>query len=264
MAISVTEYLFGLQSWRARIGFILCTVLRRVGAGSSGERFRAWMHGPFSSAAGQFEFRPGTMDAWMLHPGHERESHAALNDLLKGRKGIMLDVGGYVGTYGLMHRHSFEKIVYFEPFAENCVALARNVELNGAGDMVVLMQVAVADSEGTRPFYLNNNDTHSLEQIGGAQSIIVDVVTIDGALARAALNPALVRLIKIDNEGAGLAALSGSVETLAAGRPIVLVEANTNMESRALIEFMSAQGYRLKSRPDERNLLFEHPDGTAI
>jgi Methyltransferase FkbM domain len=74
----------------------------------------------------------------------------------------------------------------------------------------------------------------------GQRSIAVPCVRLDDALVGET-----VGLLKIDVEGAELDVLQGCAEVLKRSRPVLYVENDRIEQSRALIEWLWGQGYRL-------------------
>lgn len=254
--MSTTEFIIGLRSWKARAGFVLGKLAARAGlAPSLQHRLNGWVHGRFEGPSGVFDLRPGTLDAWTVHPKHERDTHETIRTLLGTRGGTMLDVGGYCAGFSLRYRDHFDRIVIFEPFPPNGDAVSRNIELSRAGEKVALVRAAVGAEQGRARLYLATSDTHSLVETGQADSIEVDVVTLDSSLANLGLSPSDVRLVKIDVEGGEVSVLRGATEVLKAG-PIIVAEANTEAERSALEGFLAPHGYRLAATADHRNFIF--------
>lgn len=254
--MSTTEFIFGLRSWKARAGFVLGRLAGKAGlAPVVQDRLNSWVYGRFEGANGVFDLRPGTLDAWTVHPKHERDTHQKLKSLLGGSGGTMLDVGGYCAGFSLRYRNQFKKIVVFEPFPANADAISRNIELSTAGKKVALVRAAVGDEQGRAKLYLATSDTHSLVPSDQGGSIEVDVVTLDSALNDLGLSPSDVRLIKIDVEGGEIAVLRGATNVLKA-KPVIVAEANSDAERVALEKFLIPQGYSLAATTDHRNLIF--------
>lgn len=255
--MSTLDFLGGLERWSARVGFVagkLAYLARLPPAVQS--PFNALVHGRYHGAAGVFDLRPGTLDAWTVHPSHERETHAALAALLPRSGGIMIDVGGYCGSFSLRYRDRFDRIFVFEPFLSNAEAIARNVELSGAGRKVTLVRGAVADAEGQRHLFLATEDTHSLVAGDRSRSIEVEAVTLDKSLTRCGADLGAVRLMKIDVEGAEIDVLKGAAAILDRAGPVIVAEANTDAEQGALERYLGERGYRLHARTDLRNFIF--------
>lgn len=132
---------------------------------------------------------------------------------------VALDVGASVGSYALLFGQWVRphgRVYAFEPAPAVRDALERHIALNGLGDVVVPVAHAVSDRAGRAPFVTPG--LHGISRLAGAAdaaSTVVDTITIDEFCARARARP---DLIKIDVEGAELAALRGARETIRACR----------------------------------------------
>ncbi len=195
--------------------------------------------------------RPGSIDAWAIHPGSEEETHHWIEQQFHST-GALIDVGAFIGTFALRHRKQFSKIIAIEASRANFEQLVHNVEINGAVSQVTVIQAAASSKAGEVALYLSSEDTHST--IGAGAMELVQAVTLD-AVWRAAGMPK-VDLIKIDVEGAEIAVLEGAVGLLAAGC-VVLAEANTKQALQALSICMEAQAYGMPKQLDDRNYVFE-------
>ncbi len=257
MTYSATlTFLIGLKSWRARAGFVGGRIADKLGAPKSVPNyFYSHVHGRYSSPAGIYDLRPGTIDAWTVHPCHEMATHQEIAQVA-GKGGIMIDVGGYCGGFSLRYRHVFDRIYIFEPFLQNFEAILRNIDLCKAAPKVTVLQAAVAATAGTLPLYLNTEDTHSLIADGRETYELVDVVSLDGYLESVGADLCCVRVLKIDVEGAEIEVLKGAITLLDRGRPMVVAEANSAEHEQRLNSFMSERGYFLHRRADNRNLIF--------
>lgn len=253
-------FLKGLKRWRARAGFLLNRFAQRIGLPAKiQKRFSDEMHGRYVGSNGTYELRKDTLDAWIVHPLHERETNAELDKLLQRKGGVMVDVGGYCGSVALRYRDRFDAVIIFEPFPFNADAIARNITLSRAGDSVTLVRAAASKERGTQMLYLDQEDTHSLVATDRAKAMPVDVVTLDEHLDEQGIGAHHVRFIKIDVEGAEIDVLKGATAILDRAHPLVLAEANTQEAESQLTAYFVARGYGLHRKTDGRNLIFRHP-----
>lgn len=146
--------------------------------------------------------------------------------------GVALDIGANIGNHSVFMGRYFAKVISFEP---NPVALAMlrcNLELAGAAHAQIF-GVGLADRPGT--FEFRQNRSGNLGGSGFAFAGLSVGVPIECEVARGddLLTPAVLggplRLIKIDIEGAELAALRGLELTLRREQPIVLFESNRTL-----------------------------------
>lgn len=139
------------------------------------------------------------------------------------------DVGANVGLFTLIGARKVGesgRVVAFEPAPSTARLLQANLDLNGFAHVTV-EQKAVADTPGTARFVVpHENQQGRLPQFERAfgpegDAIEVEVTTLDAVIAEGAPPPTF---IKMDIEGAEVAALAGMAETLRTHRPVVLCE----------------------------------------
>jgi FkbM family methyltransferase len=250
-------FFVALKRWRARAGFAGTRIADRLGAPVSVRKyFSGHVHGRYKSSTATYDLRPGTLDAWTVHPRHEMATHEEVLRLASGKGGVMLDVGGYCGGFSLRYRDVFDAIYIFEPYRRNFEAILRNVELSNASHKVKVLQAAVAATNGTMPLYLDQEDTHSLIAQGRKSYEMVNTISLDTYLQSVGADLCSVRVLKIDVEGAEIEVLRGATKLLSMARPLLVTEANSVEDEQSVISFMSAYGYLLHRRADSRNLIF--------
>lgn len=139
---------------------------------------------------------------------------------------VAIDVGAHVGYHTLLLAKQVGpagKVIAFEPLAENCKVLEENVRLNGYANIVVENK-AVVDRSGHVVMVRKNDDpltcTASVARGLGAK---VGAVSLDDYFAQFP-NHRRVAFIKMDIEGAEVAALEGMTRLLGNDRPILLIE----------------------------------------
>jgi len=127
---------------------------------------------------------------------------------------IVVDAGANIGYYTVLGSKLVGrtgKVFAFECDPRNLEVLKRNVNHNGC-DNVIILPSAVSDKDGKSLFFSNHEDSSqsSLHPVSGGvlgERVIVDTVTLDSFFSR--LNWPRVDLVKLDIEGAELAALRG-------------------------------------------------------
>jgi FkbM family methyltransferase len=130
----------------------------------------------------------------------------------------VLDIGANVGCYTMLFaRWTGEAghVYAFEPAAESRAGLERHLALNDLSARVTVRPEAVSDRSGEAAFL--DAGTHGDNRIvPGATSATrtVSALSIDDFCEAARITP---DVIKIDIEGAELAALRGARRTIAAG-----------------------------------------------
>lgn len=117
---------------------------------------------------------------------------------------VFWDVGGNVGAIALVAARHCRQVVAFEPDPRSADALARNVEANGLGNVIV-QRAALGDSAGQGTLYRASRHNSGMTSLLPGRTPAVDAIdiqveTADAFVARhEALAPTIV---KLDVEGA--------------------------------------------------------------
>ena len=184
-------------------------------AGLPPHRFRMWLHwqGSLAYALGLYE----------------PEAMQSIRRLVKVGD-CCIDVGANLGYYTISLANWVGPsgfVVAFEPFPGNFAILEKNVHLNRLQN-VRLEPSALSDCKGSLQLIYGVEEQFSATpSVGGYAvegdrvSIKVPTLQLDDYVAELGRAP---DFIKIDVEGAELAVLEGARRTLAAVRPILLVE----------------------------------------
>jgi FkbM family methyltransferase len=143
------------------------------------------------------------------------EEYAAFKSCVREGATVM-DVGANVGAYTLLFATwagSSGRIFAFEPSVGSRSGLERHLHLNGLSDRVSVRAEAVGDITGTVPFRDTGTDgDNRILAVADGNARVVPSVTVDDFCAAHGLTP---DVIKIDVEGAELAALRGARQTIA-------------------------------------------------
>ena len=144
------------------------------------------------------------------------------------RKGMtVLDLGANVGWYTLIAAKSAGKsgkVYAFEPDADNCALLRKNVQINGYKNVIV-EQKAALDHNGKIKLFLSRDnlgdhrtyDSHDGRKWASAEGIVLDDYFDD--------NHKKIDVIKMDIQGAEMAALAGMEKIIRANDKLkMLVE----------------------------------------
>jgi FkbM family methyltransferase len=171
---------------------------------------------------------------------------AFLADML--RPGLVFyDIGANVGFFSVLGARQVAPsggAYAFEPFLENVRVLRRNVELNGF-ENVEVRPIAVGERPGHA--YLSPGKEQTQGRISdddgtdGSKRIAVEVTTVDEEVHAGRIAPPDV--IKIDIEGAEVAAIRGMLATLREHRPVLICELHGT--NKPVAELLRAIGYRL-------------------
>ena len=165
---------------------------------------------------------------------------------------VVWDIGANIGFYSLIASRAVGdgEVIAFEPLPANAAAIRRNLELNDITN-VSIVELALADTEGTAELQIHSEqtwakldtsaDTPFQQQLEVAGHVNVEVSTIDRQLER--LPPP--DLVKIDIEGAEVAALRGASRLLSECRPTVICEFHGTNE--AVSDLLESHGYTLRT-----------------
>jgi FkbM family methyltransferase len=211
-------------------------VLRRAGLGTlvDGVARRA------APKVGTFDVE---IDGLRLHGDHigqlyyvrellESDREATFVSLLRSsiRDGMtIVEAGAHMGYVTLQAARAAGptgRVFTFEANPRAIPLIERNLADNGLAARVTVVPLALADVPGRHAFYLSGGgDTSSLHQPeGSSERIEVAVTTLD-----AWLDPTVrVDVVKLDIEGAEVAALRGMSETLGRAGPALTVFAECN------------------------------------
>jgi FkbM family methyltransferase len=152
---------------------------------------------------------------------YEKNELNALMKHLDGMKSPInaVDIGANVGIWTvLLAKHENVRQVFaFEPSPLNVSLLRSNIELNHLEEKVVIIESAVADTDGQVRF--EDTGSGATKRISQTASSFVSSVSLDSYL-----NGAHVDLIKIDVEGYEPIVLNGSWNTIEATMPTLFIE----------------------------------------
>ena len=261
LALRIAQVVRALPELRGR-DRVLATLLR------SGARLDANLAGSFGGGL-RFEGNPA-VDANVLELLLLRWARPALAPVLDAALSpgaSFADVGANLGLYTLWAARrvgATGRVHAFEPVPDVRACLARNVALNGFGN-VRIVGAGVGARPGRTVLYRlpGASGVTSRYAVGKQHGVEVDVTTLDAEFADAAAP----QLVKVDVEGMEVEVLRGAARLLGGSQPPVLVlEANAGCfaaagtsygELRSLLT--AAGGYAVWAlRPD--GLRVEPPD----
>ena len=131
--------------------------------------------------------------------------------LVRGRR-VCVQAGGNCGVYPLALAKHFEKVITFEPDAENIACLRRNVTL----DNVAIINAALGAETGTctvKVVEADNCGAHKTVADGDVEVWTIDDLRLDAC-----------DLIWLDIEGAEADAIKGARATIEKFSPIIVLE----------------------------------------
>jgi FkbM family methyltransferase len=135
----------------------------------------------------------------------------------------VLDLGGYVGAFGLAAAAAGYSVVIVEANADNVAWIDRSIDANQLASRVRVLQTAVGEVNGYATFHAEGPYGHV--QPDASEGTRVRQMTLPAVIA--AVDWESVDFIKMDVEGSEGRVFRGAGEWLASGhRPVVLYEAN--------------------------------------
>jgi FkbM family methyltransferase len=163
---------------------------------------------------------------------------------------VALDVGANIGSVAIPAARYLKRgrVIAVEPSREMTRCLHKNALLSGVSNLEIL-QVAIGRSSGVASLTIlhpGNPGSAYLDCLGEPGDAAVKVVTLSEAV------PNLKRLdfVKLDVEGAEIAAIEGGADLLQRFRPVVVAEVNRKQlrlfghSSEELIRLLRKLGYR--------------------
>jgi FkbM family methyltransferase len=143
----------------------------------------------------------------------ERDTRILFESIL--RPGMqVIDLGAYIGYFSLVAAKCVGKtgkIYAFEPDPTNFDLLIKNIHANKRESIIVPLQKAVSNQNGTYSLFLANKDGTGSSLYGtpaiGKNKVAVDTISLDNYLEMQGWPH--IHLIKMDIEGAEKAALDG-------------------------------------------------------
>lgn len=178
------------------------------------------------------------------------------------------DVGANVGAYSLYAcLNKGVTVTSFEPVASTFAILVRNVDLNGMGERIVPLCLALSDSTGMTPLYLSDAEAgSSMHALGAPSNVqgefsavgIQQTLTMRADQLASQLNLAPPHHVKIDVDGHELQVLRGMGELLD-GVGTVWIEleeqAHNAREQDEIEALLASRGFARAERGG-RNCLF--------
>jgi FkbM family methyltransferase len=134
-----------------------------------------------------------------------------------------IDIGAHVGFWSWHMSRAFERIDAFEPMPQHLECYRPNMV---GVENVTLHTCALANMEGTLPFYWNPHDTGAAHVVAEKEPVEptnrIPVRKLD------AYNFENVDFIKIDVEGFEQPTILGAKETILTNKPVIIIEQKPN------------------------------------
>jgi FkbM family methyltransferase len=181
-------------------------------------------------------FNTANSHSGFLLGSHETEVQDIFATVLKPGM-VYYDVGANVGFFSIIAARlvgAEGRVFSFEPLPQNADQIAYNARLNGFSN-VSIRREAMGGSDRTETFCTSLEPTWGrLEAVGKrpmkpAEQISVGVRQLDTLCGHDQLPKP--QLMKIDVEGAEIEVLSGGLATLAASRPLIVMELHSTNDA---------------------------------
>jgi FkbM family methyltransferase len=176
----------------------------------------------------------------------EKETVPVMLDNIRNAR-CFIDVGSNTGIYTVLACtiNSGVRVIAVEPAPKVCAALKKNIAGNNLDSRVTVLNIALADSNGTVSFHEAEDSTMSSLDVEGYQGqpgkvTQVECRTLDSVVEQLKLEP---DFLKIDVEGFEHAVLSGADRLLSVFRPRIVIESNPGDPSDCVTEILLKHGY---------------------
>jgi FkbM family methyltransferase len=206
-----------------------------------------------------FYARPRTSDLYAICC---EEVYELENWFKPHAKGIVVDVGAYIGTYTVRAMHTADLVIAIEPLPINYKALQINIKLNSRRRRadVVAINKAVAEAKGKTRIFLPIESKCIGTAIARLESSLstnfiefdVEIDTLDNILNELGIER--IDLMKIDIEGYVSKAFPGMVESLKKTKWLIVELWKRDLPA---IHALKQLGFRLVDRHGG-NFLFEN------
>jgi FkbM family methyltransferase len=209
--------------------------------------------------SGSFSFATNQTNATsqlLFWRGSYQMEYTAIFEKLIGHCNCFYDIGAHAGYYSLIAAMVNKKcrIIAFEPAPGPFHYLEKNIHINGFGDRIEPLKVALGDSIGKASFleavhskyqYLEHNlvavsNLVNKQPNREMKRITVQINTLDNFIQEH--SESIPELIKMDTEGTEHMILAGGALTLH-HKPIVICETLFHSNERELEEIMKRRGY---------------------
>lgn len=209
----------------------------------------------------RLDVRSHVLQRLVLDGSYEPES-AALCRVLADPTRDAVDVGANAGFFSVLLARTLPKrwILAVEPSPVMADRLRDNLDRNGVGDRVEIVQAALADTSGTADLRrAPGNEEYATIGVAAHPSLgavttpitaePVALDTLDALVERTGIAPGF---IKVDVEGAEMLVFRGAQTVLRTHRPVLLSELNDDLlrangtSGAELIGVLEAEGYRVR------------------
>ncbi len=180
----------------------------------------------------------------ILHPHSEmfQQIYEQFSDFLPKATDFVLDIGAQYGDYAIVCNRLYgAKVAAFEPLKDNYVVMNRLARINRAH--IETFNVALSDHDGFLSMYSDGGMLRSEEYSNRKERI--RFTTLDSYEFKP-------NLVKIDVEGFEMQVLKGSIKTIEAHHPKIIIETHSSSLEEEVCQFFSKMNYELKHEFDRR------------
>jgi FkbM family methyltransferase len=192
----------------------------------------------------KYFIRPHTTDLAVINEAAIRNDYLGPGYVRVNRRSVVIDVGANIGDFTIQaSRLCPDGIVYaVEPVAQNCVAIQRHIELNGAHN-VKLLQFALGAEDGET----------SIHRGGGASSVywgdgdleLVRRTTLSNLVRDEGIQT--IDLLKLDCEEAEWDILPSAEPVLNQVKQLCMEYHNGKLDSAWLESWLRKHGYQVRT-----------------
>lgn len=178
---------------------------------------------------------PSNLDVYtyISSQGHSWDEHvvdACASVLQEG--GVFYDIGasvGYISMEMALQLRGRGAVIAFEPQPNLAEIISASARLNDFNHVRVF-DVMLGDHVGDSSLHIGSHSIHAsaIARESGSRKLACTITTLDSLVQSDAIPPPCV--IKIDAEGAELAALTGASQTIREHRPHIIFESDENMD----------------------------------
>lgn len=178
-------------------------------------------------------------------PDYEPELRWLVNQLRPGD--TFVDVGANIGIYSLHAARKLNRsgaVFSLEPSPDAARILARNIALNGFGDLVTPIHAAASCREGQLYLAGDPRKWNSLQLHAHLPGIPIRVTTVDTILAGSDEQEHF-HFLKIDAEGVEFDVLEGAQDSIRSTWPKIIFENTINRSNELPTTWLSQHGYAI-------------------
>ncbi len=158
--------------------------------------------------------------------------------------GIVFDLGAHVGFHTLLASvlvGSEGQVFAFEPMPKNLSYLKQHLQMNHVQNVTVI-NAAISDTDGVACFDLAASSFHG--HLAAQGSLQVRTASLDSLFSQGKIS--LPDYIKMDVEGAEVAALHGMKTILETAHPTIVLATHGDEIQKQCREFLTTLGYEFQ------------------